>query len=69
MTGALVNAGVPVDLISIGVLNSYKSWVPINPEVFCTDRPGDVLNFAVSQLRLGKVFLISNYYQLATDLF
>jgi len=57
MSGGLVSAGAPVDLISIGVLNCYKSWVHMNPEAFCGDRPGDVLAFAVNQLRVGKVRL------------
>lgn len=45
----------PIDLMKISILKCFASWVLSNPDCFCSERQGEVLRFAVENLRSGKV--------------
>ncbi|ODM90983.1 Transportin-3 [Orchesella cincta] len=46
--------GVPTDLLKVSILKCFASWVTSNPDCFCNDRQGEVLRYAVENLRSGK---------------
>lgn len=53
--GPATPPGVSLDLMKISILKCFASWVTSNPDCFCNDRQGEVLRFAIENLRSGKV--------------